>query len=436
MQFKISDKIKIIKLSDIIPFEKNPKKHTPQQIELVKNSLNTNKYIQPVAIDKDNICVIGHGRIGALNEIDPEMEVEVIDLSYLDKKQCDKLRILDNRSNESAWDNDLLAVNFDDIFQGIEINTIDVNEIGFDKSEIETILKKSKYGQKEDVEDDIPEIPQMEYIKTGDLIELDRHRLLCGDSTKESNVNRLMDGKKADIFITDPPYGVNYGGKNQFLNSIDNGKRIQDDIKNDVMNEKETQDFWLKCFKIIKNVLAPIHSYYIFSPQVNGMMMMMMMIEAGIPYKHVIIWNKNNHVLGRSDYNYKHEPILYGWATKHKFYGEGQFKTSVWDVNKSLKNDLHPTMKPIELIQNMLLNSSLKENICLDVFLGSGSTLIACEKTNRICYGIEIDFYYCAVIIEQYCKYTENYNIKINGQDIDWNEYKKSINVSIDKNNG
>lgn len=233
------------------------------------------------------------------------------------------------------------------------------------------------------------------------------HRLLCGDATKKKDFERLMGGQKADMVFTDPPYGVNYAAKNKYLNEISRGNRIQTPIKNDHKNEAEIKILWKAVFEIIRDNLADINSYYITGPQIQGMMMMMMMMqEAGLPYRHVIIWVKNNHVLGRCDYNYKHEPVFFGWTKTHKFYGGGPFKTSVWEIAKPHKSDLHPTMKPVELITNAILNSSAPKQVVLDPFLGSGSTLIACEKTNRICYGMEIDSHYCDVIIKRWEDFT------------------------------
>lgn len=158
---------------------------------------------------------------------------------------------------------------------------------------------------------------------------------------------------------------------------------------------------WKKSFELIRDVLAEVNSYYIFGPQIQGMMMMMMMQEAGLPYRHVIIWVKNNHVLGRCDYHYRHEPIFFGWTKTHKFYGRGQFKTSVWEVDKPLKSDLHPTMKPISLFENGILNSTECGQIVFDPFFGSGPCMVACQNLNRKCRGIEISPAYCAVTLER-----------------------------------
>lgn len=224
-----------------------------------------------------------------------------------------------------------------------------------------------------------------------------------------------MDGKKADMAFTDPPYGVDYGAKNRFLNTFQPAGRRLEDIANDMLGKDELFDFLVKAFTLAYEVGADHCTYYVTAPQGGELGLMMMMMMSGLPTKHILIWNKNkqNFSLGRLDYEYKHEPILYTWKEKHKFYGGGQFTNSVWDIAKESKCDLHPTMKPVALIENAILNSSQRDELCLDLFLGSGSTLIACEKTNRICYGMEIDEHYCDVIIDRFEKFTSKKAVKI-----------------------
>lgn len=249
-------------------------------------------------------------------------------------------------------------------------------------------------------------------VKQGDIWQLGRHRLLCGDCTIKENIDLLMNDNKADMVFTDPPYGVDYSNKNDFLNKIGKGNSNQNNIINDNLDKEKTKELWYKAFINIKSILNDYSCFYFCSPQ--SIEMIDTVIKSNLLLKQIIIWNKNNHVLGRSDYNYKHEPILYGWFNKHRFYGNGKMKTTVWDIPKPLKNDLHPTMKPIELIKNAIFNSTLENMIVYDCFLGSGSTLIACEHTNRICYGMEIEPYYCSVIIERWQKYTNKKAIKLN----------------------
>ena len=240
-------------------------------------------------------------------------------------------------------------------------------------------------------------------VVAGQLWLAGQHRILCGDSTKAEDVARLMQGEKADCVVTDPPYGVNYSDKNTFLNAISPGNRIQTPIENDQESGVAVQAVWKAAFHEMNVVMAPGAVVYCFMPQGGDqmmMMMMMMMMGAGIEPRHELIWLKNNHVLGRVDYAYKHEPILYAWKEGgHKFYGD--FQTSILEFPKPQKSDLHPTTKPAELIAKLIENSSLANSVVLDPFLGSGTTLVACEQLGRQGRGMEISPAYCAVTLER-----------------------------------
>ena len=208
------------------------------------------------------------------------------------------------------------------------------------------------------------------------------------------------------MIFTDPPYGVSYTDKNEFLNRIDASQRLTNPIENDHQSPAEMHDFWLKAFTNMAECCADKMTYYIASPQGGDLLLLLLQAinESPLLLKHTLVWNKNNHVLGRCDYNYKHEQILYGWLKKgtHTFYGGGEFKTTVWDIDKPQKNDLHPTMKPVRLVVNCILDGSKKGDIVIDAFGGSGTTLIAAEQTGRRCYMMEIDPHYCDVIIARW----------------------------------
>jgi len=254
--------------------------------------------------------------------------------------------------------------------------------------------------------DAVPDVPETAQTQTGDIWHLGPHRVLCGDSTKQDEVERLMDGQMVDMLLTDPPYGVDYSGKNEFLNNYDEGNRIQKDIINDTESAGETVEMWRRYFRNVKKVLRSGANYYIsFSGDKLLLLLLLLLLrEDGIelPERQILVWVKNNHVLGRSNYSYKHEFILYGWngSHGHKYYGD--FDTTVWEVDKPLKNDLHPTMKPIELLVRAIGHGTGKGMSVYDGFLGSGSTLIASEKTGRQCYGMEIEPHYCDVIARRY----------------------------------
>jgi len=270
-------------------------------------------------------------------------------------------------------------------------------------------LKLPGFGQEEVVEDEAPEVSSEPAVsKLGEIYRLGRHRVMCGDST--CDLKYLMAEDKANLLLTDPPYGVSYADKNAFLNTISPGNRNQTKIANDHQTPDEMKEFWTEGFGAIFPYLFNDASYYICSPQRGELplLLLLSLYDIGYPSRHTIIWNKNNHVLGRSDYNYKHEPLLFGWKEKHIFYGNGNHHDSVWDINKPQSSKEHPTMKPIELMAECVLNSSKKDDIVLDPYLGSGSTLIACEQTDRICYGMEIDPKYVDVIRKRYWKFVNN----------------------------
>ena len=213
-----------------------------------------------------------------------------------------------------------------------------------------------------------------------------------------------MGGKRADMVFTDPPYGVSYAEKNTYLNAISRGNCIQKEIVGDHKTIEELADSIIfPAFCRVKEILAERSSYYITAPQGGDllMMMMMMMQKAGLILRHMIIWVKNNHVLGRTDYNYKHEPILYGWLKVHDFYGLGEFKFSTWEIDKPLKSDLHPTMKPVALIVNAIQNSCPEGGLMADLFGGSGSSMVASQNTGSRCNMMEISPDYCAVILQR-----------------------------------
>jgi DNA modification methylase len=229
---------------------------------------------------------------------------------------------------------------------------------------------------------------------------------MCGDSTKKEDVELLMDGNKADMVFTDPPYSVNYEKKvKEIFGNNDYNKISNDELSVDEISES----VWKPSFRNMHQAASDHCSFYMTAPQGGDQMMMMMMMKENWQMKHELIWIKNNPVfsMGRLDYDYQHEPILYGWNKTHKFYGNGEFTKSIWHIDRTKKNKLHPTMKPIELISNAILNSSLNNDVVLDLFGGSGSTLIACEQLQRQCYMMELDPHYCDVIIQRWETFTD-----------------------------
>lgn len=326
----------------------------------------------------------------------------------------EKLKELVIKDNGSfgAWDYDALANEWDNGR---------LPDWGVPVWEMEQEGKEEE--RKEVNEDDFDEEKDgiLVRCKPGDIWQLGDHRLMCGDSTDLETVKTLMGGVKADMVFTDPPYGVSYTEKNEYLNSLGAGHRLTKAIENDNRKPTEMYDFWLKCFKCIHECTQDKMAYYITAPQGGDLLLLLLLLlqavrDAGFMLKHQLIWNKNNHVLGRCDYHYKHEPIIYGWKIggTHSFQGKGKFKTSVWDIPKPLKNDLHPTMKPVELVCECLLDNSQDQDSVLDLFGGSGTTLIAAEQLGRKAYLMELDPHYCDVIIARWEKLTGREAQKIN----------------------
>jgi site-specific DNA-methyltransferase (adenine-specific) len=391
------------RLDEIKPYENNPR-HNDNAVDAVANSIREFGFKVPIVVDSEGVIVAGHTRYKAAQKLGLQT-VPCLVADDLNEEQINAFRLADNKVGELAtWDLDTLKVELDNIGE------IDMSEFGFS---LDGIGEEPQEVQEDDFDEEPPEEP---ISKLGDIYQLGEHRLMCGDSTNAEHVAKLMDGAKADMVFTDPPYNVNYADKNIFLNNADKGNHIQDDIENDHAGSDETakNDLWLPAFKNMADNSADDCSIYVTMPQGGAHMMMMMSAqEAGWQVKHELIWVKNNHVLGRVDYLYKHEPILFGWKDKHKFYGNGEHTKSVWEIPKPQKSDLHPTMKPIALIANALLNSSQEGDNILDVFGGSGSTLIACEQLNRKCYMMEMSPKYVDVIIKRWEEYTGKKAVKI-----------------------
>jgi DNA modification methylase len=410
----ISKKLKKVKISDIQPYKNNTKIHTQDQIDQIKKSIEKHGYIQDICVDKNNIIVIGHGRYEAMKQMGIE-EIEVVDLSNVPAEDINKLRILDNKINESEWDNDLLEKEFKNIYGDMEANIDNiVNDFSFDKDFITDMALKDKYQDKEDAVDEVPE-PEKPLIKKGDFIELGNHRLLCGDSTLKEDVDKLMGGKKADMVFTDPPYNVSIG-------TIKHPKFKLRAIKNDDMPDDDYKEFSKKIANIIK--LYTVGCIYVCGAQHKDGRILFTELDKALHCSTTVIWKKDIFTLGRGKYQNIYEPIWFGWNTAGDNFVKTRNLINVWDIKRPRASELHPTTKPLVLIETAINHASKNNNIILDIFMGSGSTLIACEKTGRACYGMELDEWYCTVIIQRYVDYTGNSNIKINGKEVDWNKYK------------
>ncbi len=364
--------------------EYNPRQLTKDQHSQLKDSIKRFGLVDPLIVNKNkerkNILVGGHQRLRIAKELGinkiPCVEVD------LNMDQEKELNIRLNK-NVGEWDYDSLA------------NYFDVGELmdwGFTDDELQFYEDEPEQGLIED--DEIPEVEEA-ITKQGDLWILGEHRLLCGDATKKEDVDLLMDGKKADMVFTDPPYNVDYNG----------GTKKRSKIKNDNINN--FFEFLYNSFLILNDFMINGASIYVTHADMERKNFTKAFLDANFKLSSILIWVKNNSTFGRQDYFWKHEPILYGWkkGNSHKWYGDFKQDT-IWNIDRPSKSKKHPTMKPIELIIKAINNSSKIKNILLDVFLGSGSTLIACEKTNRKCYGMELDPHYCDVIVKRWEEFT------------------------------
>jgi site-specific DNA-methyltransferase (adenine-specific) len=364
--------------------------------------------------DDKYVVIGGNMRLKALKELGyKEAPCKIIPVGTT-VEQLKAYTIKDN-SGFGEWDFDMLSSDWD--LSLLSDCAIDLPEIELPEEE------------KEVVEDDFSEeeAAQAESrVQRGDIWRLGEHRLMCGDSTDAECVKALMGGQMADMVFTDPPYNVAIGSKNKAINDnrVERGlkrtKAIEEDIANDkgMSDEEIGRTLWKPAFVNMLDNSKDSCAIYVTMPQggTHMMMMMMMMAEAKWQVKHELIWVKNcpTFSMGRLNYDYQHEPIVYGWKKTHNWYGKGKFNKSIWNIDKPRKCDLHPTMKPVELVENALLNSSQKNDVVLDLFGGSGTTLIACEQLDRKCCTMEYDAHYCDVIIARWEKLTGKTAEKIN----------------------
>ena len=384
---RTTTEMKLVPIDRLVPYINNARTHSPEQINKLRSSLREFGFINPVIIDRDYGVIAGHGRILAAKE-EGITEVPCVFADYLTEAQKKAYIIADNRmAMDAGWDEELLRVEI----EALQAEAFDVSLTGFDPNEIDDLFKESlKVGLHDDDFDIEAELKKPTFTKAGDVWTLGRHRLVCGDSTKKETYDILMDGKKANLVLTDPPYNVNYEGTA--------GK-----IKNDHMANDAFYQFLLDAFTNMEAVMADDASIYVFHADTEGLNFRRAFADAGFYLSGCCIWKKNSLVLGRSPYQWIHEPVLFGWkkSGKHVWYA-GRKETTVWEYDKPKKNADHPTMKPIALLAYPIMNSSMTNALVLDPFGGSGSTLIACEQSDRICYTVELDEKYCDVIVKRY----------------------------------
>lgn len=439
-----------VKISQLQVNEQNPRTCTDKQFEkLVRSVITFPKMLEvrPIVVGDGGVALGGNMRLRALQAIATMTDGEIMSHieqseKYKDRTQCERDALLrywqkwqhdqmvsvvrtDNMTEDErrefiikdnvgfgAWDWDMLANDWD---------TDDLDDWGLSAwveqptdEDGDNDEEEHKEATEDEFNEDAEEIPRR--CKECELWQLGRHRLLCGDSTDAEQVKFLIGGQKANMVFTDPPYGVSIGDKNATLNSVQKSGMCTENIKNDTLKPDRLYPLLVKAMTNCRESCADDATYFVTSPPGGELgMMMMMMKDAGLPVRHILIWEKNSATfsLGRLDYDYQHEPILYTWAKKHKNYRKGEFRTTIWKYDKPRKCDLHPTMKPVELVANCIKDGTVEGDSVLDVFGGSGTTLIAAEQLNRNAFVMELDPHYCDVIIARWEKLTGEKAVKI-----------------------
>lgn len=397
--------IEFLPIESIIPYPQNNRLHSDQQIQRIGDSIKQFGFNQPVVIDENNIVLVGHGRLFAAQKLELK-EIPVIVKSDLTETQKRAYRILDNKlQNDSTWD----FANLESELDILKDEDFDLKAWGLD--DLRAMFPEEEIEVRED--DGPGSLPTDDdtFIKLGDVIELNQHRLVCGNCTDTYHTDLVSTGKTFDIVITDPPYGVSYKGKTKDALEIEN-----DDLDEDALSS-----MWNSCLDFCLANLKEGGVIYATVPAVPLRQVFAQPLKDRGVLRQELIWLKDCMVMGRSDYHYKHEPILYGWKPGAAHYmTSDRSKTSVLEHARPKRSAEHPTMKPLSLWGDLIGNSSKRNELVLDPFLGSGTTLIACEQLSRTCYGMEISPKYCHVIVERYKKYCADNKkpctVKINGE--------------------
>lgn len=403
-------------IEELIPYARNARTHSQAQITQIAASIKEFGFLAPVVIDEDNTILCGHGRFYAAQKLGLK-KIPCVKESHLTEAQKRAYIIADNKlSINAGWDDELLAVELSDL-QG---EGIDLSITGFDEKELADLFDdKSKSDVEDDGYDLSAALEKAAFVQRGDIWTVGRHRLMCGDATSADDVAALMGGKRANLLLTDPPYGVSFKSSSGLT------------IQNDSIKDEDFYSFLKSAFSAAVDCLEKGAAAYIFHADTEGLNFRRAFVDAGFHLAGCCIWVKDSLVLGRSDYQWQHEPVLYGFLQngKHSWYSDRK-QTTIWNFAKPKKNANHPTSKPLDLLSYPIQNSSQENAIVLDTFGGSGSTLMACELTNRICYTMELDEKYASVILRRYVDDTgrpDDVFVERNGERIPYASLAKAV---------
>jgi len=410
-----TERFEKVPVDRLVPYARNARTHSKEQVIQLRSSLREFGFVNPVIIDHDYNIIAGHGRILAA-KAEGMLEVPCVFVEHLTEVQKKAYILADNRLALSAgWDDEMLAFEFADLKE----LGFDLELTGFDPAEIEKLFASGEPVTEDDF-DLSAALEEAAFVLPGDVWALGPHRLMCADSTKAEDVQRLMDGKRANLLLTDPPYNV----------SFESASGLK--IKNDSMKSDQFYNFLFAAFKNCAAHLESGGSAYIFHADTEGENFRRAFREAGFHLSGTCVWAKDSFVMGRSPYQWQHEPILFGWLKtgKHNWYA-GRSEATIWNFPKPKRNSDHPTSKPLDLLAYPIKNSTQANSIVLDVFGGSGSTLMACEQTDRICYMMELDEKYASVILRRYAEFNQNGGADItcvrNGETLQYADLVKEV---------
>ena len=391
---KTTTDMQLVPISKLVPYVNNARTHSPEQVMKLRSSLREFGFINPIIIDRDYGIIAGHGRLLAAKE-EGITEVPCVFVDYLTEAQKKAYILADNRmAMDAGWDEELLRVEI----EALQGEAFDVSLTGFDEKELADLFKDGSDSDAEEDDYDLSAaLEKAAFVKRGDIWTVGRHRLMCGDATSAEDVAALMDGRKANLILTDPPYGVSFKSSSGLT------------IQNDSMKDEEFYHFLLDSFKNMADHLEKGGAAYVFHADTEGLNFRRAFIDAGFHLAGCCIWVKDSLVLGRSDYQWQHEPVLYGFMQngKHQWNSDRK-QTTIWNFAKPKRNANHPTSKPLDLLGYPIGNSTQENAIVIDTFGGSGSTLMACEQMNRTCCTMELDEKYASVILRRYVDDTGN----------------------------
>lgn len=415
---KTTTEMQLISIDKLVPYVNNARTHSAEQIIKLRSSIREFGFVNPIIIDRDFNVIAGHGRLMAAKE-EGISEVPCVFADFLTDAQKKAYILADNRmAMDAGWDEELLKIEMEEL-QNLGY---DLGYTGFDEKELADLFGIDDKEVKDDEFDLTAALEKASFVERGDVWFVGKHKLMCGDATSSEDVAKLMEDKKANLILTDPPYNVAFKSSDGLT------------IQNDSMKNNDFYEFLFSSFKNMAEHLENGGAAYIFHADTEGLNFRKAFIDAGFHLAGCCIWVKDSLVLGRSDYQWQHEPVLYGFMQngKHQWYSDRK-QTTIWNFDKPKKNSNHPTSKPLDLLAYPINNSTQANAIVIDTFGGSGSTLMACEQMNRICYTMELDEKYASVILRRYVEDTndsENVYVIRNGEKILYKDLVKEVEVN------